>query len=122
MISGGLGLWIATIFVAGTKVQAFADSSFFGISLNQNWKFFILFGIVVGLLNFFVKPILDIITIPLRIITLGIFGILINMAMIGIVDAIFEELSVPWFLPLAWTTLIIWLLNGLLSNILAKED
>ncbi|MDO8530033.1 MAG: phage holin family protein [bacterium] len=122
IIGAALGLWLASILIAGVAIRVSADSTFFGISINQNWKFFILFGITLGLINYFIKPILDVITIPLRILTLGIFGLLINVGMIWIVDSMFEELSVPWFLPLAWTTVIIWVLSGLIAKILVKDE
>ncbi len=122
IVGAALGLWLATIFIAGVRVSVDSSSTFFGISINQNWKFFILFGIILGLINYFIKPVLDVVTIPLRILTLGIFGLLINVGMIWIVDAMFEELSVPWFLPLAWTTIIIWALSGIIAKILVKDD
>lgn len=122
MVSAGLGLYLATLFIAGTRVNVNPGSSFFGISLTENWKFFILFGIVLGLINYFIKPILDVITIPLRILTLGLFSFLINMGMLWIVDMMFEELSVPWLLPLLWTTVIIWVLHGILAKFLIKDE
>src|SRR3989344_8673926 len=107
LIAGaGLGLWLATLFVVGVTVQPLADSSFLGISLSEPWKFFVLFGIILGLLNYFVKPILNTITFPLRIVTLGLFGFVIDMALIFTVDYSFKELSIPWLFPLFWTTLI----------------
>lgn len=122
MISSGLGLYLATVFVAGVSVQTYPDSSFLGISFDQNWKFLILFGIILGLLNYFVKPILHIITLPLRIITLGLFGFVVNMALIWVVDYAFKELSIPWFFPLLWTTLIIFGLNLIIVKLVVKED
>jgi putative membrane protein len=123
IISGMLGLWLATVFIVGVSVKTYPDSSFFGLSLTENWKFFILFGIILGLLNYFVKPMLNAITFPLRIITLGLFGFVINMALIGIVDSIFKELSIITLVSLAWTTLIVWGLNLLLSkSVLTSED
>ncbi len=121
MISAGLGLWLATMFIAKVSVQTTLTSSFFGISVNESWKFFILFGIILGLLNYFVKPVLNTIALPLRIITLGLFSFVINMALIFAVDYIFAELSVPFLWPLVWTTLIIWGLNIILSKTLLRS-
>src|SRR3989344_7823331 len=100
IISAGAGLWLATVLIAQVTVKTYPDSNFFGINVIAPWQFFILFGIILGLLNFFVKPILNVITLPLRIITLGLFGFLINMFLIWIVDYIFREFSAPWFFPL----------------------
>ena len=122
MVSAGFGLVLATIFVAGINVQTYPASTFFGFPLTAQWQLFILFGIVLGLLNFFVKPILNVITLPLRIITLGLFSFVINMALIWVVDAIFKELSIPLLFPLLWTSLIIWGINLILSKSVLNND
>ncbi len=121
MVSAGLGLWLATIFMAEVVVKVYPGSNFFGISLTAQWELFLLFAIVIGLLNYFVKPILNL-TLPLRIITLGLFGFLINMFLIWLVDDMFRELTVPLWAPLFWTTLIIWILNFLINKFVVKED
>ena len=120
MLSAGLGLWLATIFVAGVTVTTYPGSNFFGFAIGAKWQIFILFGIILGLLNYFAKPILNTITLPLRIITLGLFGFVINMALIGVVDYIFRELYIPFWYPLLLTTLIVWILNILLTKSLIK--
>ncbi|OGZ68745.1 MAG: hypothetical protein A3D44_01990 [Candidatus Staskawiczbacteria bacterium RIFCSPHIGHO2_02_FULL_42_22] len=122
MVSAGLGIWLATIFVPQARVLVLPTSNFFGIPLTAPWHLFILFGIVLGLLNYFVKPILNTITLPLRIITLGLFGFIINMGLIWAVDYLFKELSVPWLYPLFWTTIIIWIINLLLSKTVLKNE
>ena len=121
IIAAVLGLWLAILVVPGVYVTVFSDSSFFGIPLNAQWQIFLLLGIILGLLNFFVKPLLNIITLPLRILTLGLFGFFVNMALVWIVDVMFEELSAPWFFPLFWTAIIIAIVNIFSQKTLAKE-
>lgn len=48
-----------------------------GITVNP-WTTALIVGVVLGLINMFVKPVLFILTIPINIITLGIFGIVLN--------------------------------------------
>lgn len=120
IIAATLGFWLAITFVPGVKVQIFPDSSFFGISLTEQWHILLLLGIILGLLNYFVKPILNVITLPLRVITLGFFSFVINMALVWIIDIAFKELSAPWLYPLLWTTLIIWGLNFLVSGFIKE--
>lgn len=122
MVSAALGLWLAMIFIPGVLVQTYSDSQFFGISLATQWHFLAVFGIVLGLTTFFVKPILDTLTLPLRIITLGLFGFFINMALLWVMDYIFRELSLPLFYPLAWTTIIIFFLRGVLERLLINKS
>lgn len=121
ILSAGIGLWLATILVAGTSVIIYPNSNFYGINIGAQWQLFVLLGIILGLLNYFVKPILNAITLPLRIITLGLFGFVVNMFLVFVLDYIFMEFSAPWFYPLLWTTLIIWALNVVISKTLLKD-
>lgn len=121
IIAAALGLWLATLFIQGVKVNLLPDSNFFGVSITQQWQIFLVLGIILGLLNFFAKPILKALTLPLEIITVGLFGIAIDMAMIWIVGLIFEELAAPLFFPLFLTSIIIWALNLVIQKILIKN-
>lgn len=101
IISGILGLWLATQFISGVE---FAGP----------WKTFLLVGVILGLINVFIKPILKLITLPIRMLTFGLFTLVINMGIVWAVDIFFTELVIRGFLPLLWTTLIIWGLTSLL--------
>lgn len=117
-----LGLWLTFLFVPGVRIGVYPDSSFFGIALTANWQIFTILGIILGLLNFFVKPILDIISLPLRIITLGIFGFIVNIGIIWTLDVIFRELYIPLWMPLIYTTLIVWFLNFFINRFVLKTN
>lgn len=121
IITATLGLWLTTMFVAQVSVNLYPDSNFFGFILTQQWQLFILLGATLGLINFFVKPILDTLALPLKIITLGLFGLVINMGLIWGVDRIFKEFSAPLYYPLFWTAIIIWALNIIVSGILRNN-
>ncbi len=112
IVANIIGIWLAAEFVSGIRVEVIPGvSSFLGISLTATWQVLILLGIILALLNFFVKPLLKLITVPFRIITLGLFGIVISMGLIKMVDLLFAEFSTVWFWPLFWTTIIIWILD-----------
>ena len=121
IIAAILGLWLATLFVPGVVIRVYPTSNFFGFSLTAQWEVLLLLGIVLGLLNYFLRPILKSLSLPLEIITLGLFTIVINMALIWLLHLMFDELYVPFFLPLLYTTLIIWGLNIIISFFLVKN-
>lgn len=121
IIAGVLGLWLAILFVPEIELKVFADSSFFGVPLTAEWHIIVLLGFILGLLNFFVKPILKTITLPLRILTLGAFSLIINTGLIWAIDLIFQEITIPWFWPLVWATLIVWILGIALPKIFIKK-
>lgn len=117
-----LGLWVATLFVQGVAVKVYAESNFFGFAITQPWEMFLLLGIALGLLFYFVRPLLKTLMLPFEIITLGLFTIVIDAGLIWLVDRIFDELYVPWFLPLLYTTLIIWVLNLIFTKFLIRNE
>ena len=102
VIGGILSFWLAVKFVPGVE--------FVG-----EIKYLIMAGAFLGLINFFIKPILKIITLPLRVLTFGLFGLVINMGLIWFVDIIFPELIIQGLVPLFWTTLIVWLVGYFLG-------
>ena len=59
-------------------------------------------AIVLGLLNFFVKPILVLFTLPVTIFTLGLFLLVINAVMIILCDHFVEGFQVSSF----WTAML----------------
>ena len=120
IVSATLGLWLATLF-AGVVVRVYPESNFFGIPLTAQWEIFLVLGIALGLLNYFLRPLLKTLALPLEIITLGLFTLVIDMALLWFLDFVFAELYIPLFLPLFETTLIIWIINLILQKILIKD-
>lgn len=108
ILAGILGFYLAIKFIPGVE--------FFG-----DLKILILAGVVFGLINFFLKPILKIITFPLRILTFGLFSIVINMTIVWIFTLIFPKMKIAGILPLFLTTLIILGLNLIFPLFLPKK-
>lgn len=103
ILAACIGLALAVVLVPGVEVPGTAAGAI---------KIIILAGIVLGFFNFFLKPIIKLITLPLRLITLGLFGLVINMAIIWVVDVIFTpELTIRGLWPLFWTGLLVWACN-----------
>ncbi|MEO5776757.1 MAG: phage holin family protein [Flavobacterium sp.] len=59
-------------------------------------------AIVLGLLNFFVKPILVLLTLPITFFTLGLFLLVINTIIIELCDYFIDGFSIRSF----WTAMI----------------
>jgi putative membrane protein len=65
-----IGLWIATAWVSGIRID--------------DARTLLLAGIVLGVVNAIVRPIAVILTFPLTILTLGFFLLVINAGMLGL--------------------------------------
>lgn len=50
-----------------------------GINYTGGLKFFVIGGLIIGLINFFIRPVLKVVSLPLVLITGGMFLIVINV-------------------------------------------
>jgi putative membrane protein len=116
ILAGIFELFLAEKFVTGVSIKIIPGQSvFFGFVLTQQWQILLVIGSILGLINSLLKPILDKITWPLKILTLGLFSLVLNMAIVWFLDLIFSELVIAGFIPLFWTTVIVALGNLLLG-------
>ncbi len=88
------------IFVTSLLVMAIAYLMK-GVVVNE-FSTALTVAIVLGLLNFFVKPILVLFTLPVTIFTLGLFLLVINAVMILLCDHFVEGFHVSSF----WTAML----------------
>jgi len=71
-----------------------------GINVAENDLLtFLIIGLVVGIVNGFVKPIITLLTLPLTILTLGIFLLVINALMLMLIGALLPSVTIEGFLP-----------------------
>ncbi len=107
-----------TQIAAGIATLKIAHLYISGISFTGGWETFVLAGFTLGFLNFFIKPILKIITLPLRILTLGFFSLIINIVIVYFVDLAFYELQFERLSFMVVFIVLLWLINLILSSFL----
>ena len=76
----------------------------------------LIFSLVLAFLNAIVKPILILLTLPITILTLGIFLLVLNVLMILLADKLVEGIHIHGF----WWAFIFGLLLSLLSSMLSN--
>lgn len=84
-----------------------------GVNITSYWTA-ILLAIVLGLLDTFVKPILQFISIPVTILTLGLFLLVINALIILLASWIIDSFHVDGF----WSALLYSIIFSVVSWIL----
>ena len=87
-----------------------ANSLFSGVHIHGWWAY-IIGAAVLGIANTVIKPVLALITLPLIILTLGLFLLVINIAMVGLAEWIAPNFSIDGFWTYVGTVVIIWLVN-----------
>ncbi len=78
-----LGLYLASVIVSGVSITGTGS--------------LILAAFLLGLVNGFIRPIAFILTLPLTIVTLGLFIFVLNAAMFGLVAALLDNFTVSGF-------------------------
>ena len=86
-----------------------------GFLVNGGWKEYIIAGGFLGLLNLVVKPPLKMISMPIIILTLGLFTLVINGLLLWTVDYIFDFVSVKDVTALLYAVVIITIVNLFVS-------
>ncbi|MEE8324649.1 MAG: phage holin family protein [Candidatus Humimicrobiaceae bacterium] len=91
----------------------------------DNFKIAFLAGLLLGLFNQFIKPIIKVLSLPINILTLGLFNIVINAGMLWVVDLILSGLEVEGFWAYVWSSLVISIISIVVSKIVffrSKKD
>lgn len=82
----------------------------------------IIFAIVLGLLNLFVKPILSLFGLPLTIITLGLFALVINAAIVLIADYFIDGMVVNGFWWAFIFSILLTIVTSLANSMFSDEN
>lgn len=78
-------------------------------------------AVVLGVLNIFLKPIIIILTLPINIITLGLFTLVINTLIVILADRIVPGFKVESYWAAFLFSVALWLVNGVFHWIEKKE-
>ena len=79
------GLWIASALVPGLEIRGTGT--------------LVVAALLLGIVNALVRPFVVLITLPLTILTLGLFLWVVNAAMLGLVAALLDGFAIRGFLP-----------------------
>ena len=75
-------------------------------------------AIALGLANFFVRPILVLLTLPVTIITLGLFLIVVNALMLGLAAWVVDGFEVKGAKAALWGSIVLALMNFVVTRLL----
>jgi putative membrane protein len=94
-----VGLWLASALLPGVTITGTGT--------------FVLAALLLAFVNAVVRPVVLLLTIPITLVTLGLFILVINAAMFGLVAAFLERFYVAGF----WSALFGWLIVSLTSTV-----
>ena len=100
----GLAVIVAAQLIPGIAVSSLGSA--------------ILAGIVLGFVNAIIKPVLVILTLPLTLLTLGLFIFVVNAICLALTAALVPGLSIAGFWPALLGALVVSAISWLLSSLL----
>ncbi len=68
-------------------------------------------GLILGLINFFIKPLLRLVSAPLIALSFGLFAVAINMGLLWLLEYLVSELTIEGFWTYLWGSLILSAVN-----------
>jgi putative membrane protein len=94
-----LGLWLASVWVSGVYIDSPST--------------LILAGLLLGIVNSIVRPIAIVLTLPMTILTLGLFLLVINAGMVAMVAWMLPGMHVAGFWAAFWAAVLVSLVSML---------
>ena len=107
--------WIATALAIGVAAQVLP-----GIQVDGLWPT-VVAALLLGLANVTIRPILLLLTLPLTVLTLGLFALVVNGAMLALVASLVKGVHVAGFGSAVLGAALISLVGGLLSWLLRSR-
>lgn len=107
LVSNAIAIFAAEYFVPGFEV-------------TNDWSGLAIVVLLFTAANSLVLPVLRFILKPLIWLTLGLFSLVINGALIYVVDILSEGITISGLLPLLLATIIIGLINAIFSWISSR--
>jgi putative membrane protein len=102
-----IALWVAVAIVPGLSARDMGA--------------LMLAAIVLGLVNATLRPVAVILSIPLTLLTFGLFLLVVNAAMLGIAGWVVPGFTVAGFWPALFGAIVVSLVSGAIGGVLARE-
>lgn len=103
----GLGIWLAAYLVPGVSASSTGALVWAAIAL--------------GLINAFVRPLIVLLTLPLTILTLGVFLLFLNAAMLNLAGWLVDGFEVVGFWSAVFGAIVVSLVSGLCSQFIGPR-
>jgi len=108
--------WIVTTFAV------FVAAPIVGINYGDRIGCLLGASLLLGIVNAFIRPILLLLSLPLILVTLGVFILIINALMLKVVGAVVPCFEVPGFWSAFFGAIIISIVSWLLSAFFRGSD
>ena len=108
IVLNGVGVFLAAYLVPG-------------VTYTGSWPYLLLVGLVIGLINLLVRPLITLLSLPAVILTLGLFLVLINGVLFWLASLVLDHLTVHGFWAAILGGLVLALFNWLTKGFVKKS-
>lgn len=113
---------IALHIIANVAAIKVADFLIPGFTFSGDWQDLLLAGAVLGIVNSFIRPVIKFLAFPVIILTLGLFAIIINIALLFFTAGIVPSITISGFWAAFWAVIIISLVNNIILSLTNKKE
>lgn len=99
------------LLIAAAVVPGFGIASFYTALIG---------ALVLGIVNTLIRPILFVLTLPVNLLTFGLFSFVLNALMLWLVGTIVKGFAVEGFVAALLAALIIWVVNSITYWLIEK--
>ena len=102
-----VGLWLATEWIHGLSIDA-------PMTL-------VVAAVLLGIVNAFIRPLLILLTLPFTVVTLGLFLLVVNAAMLALVAWLLPGMYVAGFWAAFWGALVVSIVSWIGSMVFGPK-
>ena len=102
-----VGLWLATEWIQGLSIDT-------PMTL-------VVAAVLLGIVNAFIRPLLILLTLPFTVVTLGLFLLVVNAAMLALVAALLPGMHVSGFWAAFWGALVVSIVSWIGSMVFGPK-
>ena len=114
LLINAAALWVAVKLIPGITYS------------SDDWLPFFAVAIIFGVVNAFIRPVVKLLSLPVIILTLGLFALVVNGLMLWLTSGLSGVLGLHFHVDGCWTAilgaLVVSIVSALLSMFLAEPD
>lgn len=117
IVLNAVGLFVAVLVVGGVDVEARTTGGKVGT--------YLVVGLIFGIVNATIRPVAKLVSLPLVILTLGLFALVVNALLFWLSAVISSRLGVPFrvdgFGAAFWGAIVVGLVSWVLSLFVRRD-
>lgn len=117
--------WLVTAIAVGVAVWLVPGIEIIGG--NEAWVGIAIFGLMLALVNISIKPLMQVLSIPITVITLGIFYLIVNTFLLYVAawlaNGIFQVgFAIATFGSAFVASIVISIVSGIMNSLVGADD